>query len=139
VPVKNAGQLVDLGCKHYAGRSTALIDAWAAIDVSVFPLASDDRQQLLGNLKRGAWSADEPREFNAALTNFANPMDFVVIVGWDIGQDPAVLLPASAVAGAKSHLQELYPRGFLLTDPTFSSALVAVLRDNLDENARRSG
>ena len=48
----------------------------------------------------------------------------LVIVGWDVEEEPGVLLSSEALIRSVSHLRALYPDGFVLMDQPLTSALL---------------
>jgi hypothetical protein len=48
----------------------------------------------------------------------------LVIAGWNVDEEPGVLLSSEALIGSVSHLRALYPDGFVLIDQPLTSALL---------------
>lgn len=48
----------------------------------------------------------------------------LVIVGWDVDEEPGVILSSEALNRSVSHLRVMYPDGFVLLDQPLTSALL---------------
>ncbi|VVT13798.1 conserved hypothetical protein [Sphingomonas sp. EC-HK361] len=64
------------------------------------------------------------RPLSDDIDDFAEPNDLLIVIGWDVDEEPAVLLPAEAVSRFVTDLSSLYPDGFVLLDQPTTEALV---------------
>jgi hypothetical protein len=64
------------------------------------------------------------------ISDFVEPNDLLIVCGWDVDEEPAVLIPAAAISRCVSHLRSVYPDGFLLLDQPTTSALVIDFGEN---------
>jgi hypothetical protein len=116
--------------KRRAGRVPHVVATWAALDVAASPLSAD-RQVDLIDLWRSAGlgrSSKLPQPSTDPLSHpvceFAGCRDMLVIVGWDVDEEPAVLLSSEGLNRSVAHLRAIYPDGFVLLDQPLTSALL---------------
>ena len=69
-----------------------------------------------------------------AIDDFAAGQDMVILVGWHIVEEPALLLSFKALNRSVPHLHTVYPDGFVLLNPPLTDALL-IARD-ADDPAR---
>ena len=48
----------------------------------------------------------------------------LVIIGWDVDEEPGLLLSSEALRQSVAHLRAIYPDGFALLDRPLASALL---------------
>ncbi|MDQ2763906.1 MAG: hypothetical protein M3Y22_10620 [Pseudomonadota bacterium] len=48
----------------------------------------------------------------------------VVVVGWDVDEEPVVLVPSTALDRSEANLRVTYPDGFVVLDQPLTSALI---------------
>ena len=78
---------------------------------------SDTRTRAVGSLQ-------------SILAELAGDGDMVLIVGWGIDNEPALLIRSDALAGAGASLRMLYPDGFLAADQPVTRALIVDFDDS---------
>jgi hypothetical protein len=101
----------------------AVLEAWRALGVDALPLSFDAQMGLVGRVrvvepanatqKEGVSLAQLHQEialFSARLTE-------VVVVGWTLDSEPAVMMAASALRQSVLALSSIYPDGLLLLEP----------------------
>jgi len=106
------------------------VKAWAALDVTASPLSADRQVTLIARLRAsglrrsGVLPEASSRPLSKDIDDFAEPNDLLIVIGWDVDEEPAVLLPAEAVSRCVADLRSLYPDGFVLLDEPAIEALV---------------
>jgi hypothetical protein len=119
-------------------RVPTVVAAWAKIGVSVSPLSAQRQTDFVGLLRTAGFRAFptlqllSPEPLFRAIVEFAGLADILAITGWEVEEEPAVLLPAEALNRSISHLRSIYPDGFVLIDQPTTSALVV----DFDEDDR---
>lgn len=119
----------------------AVLEGWRALGVDALPLSFDAQMRLVTRMrvvepanatqKEGVSLAQLHQEialFSAGLTE-------IVVVGWTLDTEPAVMIAASALRQSVFALSSIYPDGLLLLEPLalpFTS-LLAVDFGNDDE------
>ncbi len=53
----------------------------------------------------------------------------LTMLGWDVGNEPALLVSASKLAATASKLSQIYPDGFVLISDTMDKAFLADIDD----------
>jgi hypothetical protein len=106
------------------------IEAWAAYGVSVSVLSADRQAELIAELRAVGLqrSGILPDASTAPLSQYiddiAGPADLLVVVGWGVDEEPAVLVTAEGVSRCTPHLRRLYPDGFVMFDQPATLALI---------------
>ncbi|MCW6536288.1 hypothetical protein [Sphingomonas lycopersici] len=106
------------------------VEAWAALGVAASPLSADRQADLIARLRAsgrhrsGALPEASSRHLSKDIDDFAWLSDLLIVIGWDVDEEPALLLPAEAISRCATHLRSLYPDGFLMLDQPATSALV---------------
>lgn len=92
-----------------------IVQKWASKGVSASPLADDRQRELLAQLS--AWKASEYRpvtDLRAAILQFLGDLSFVVVIDFDVNEQPALLIPAHSLSASEKELRAVYPDGFAL-------------------------
>ena len=126
------GQRLDraLSGRRRARRVLDLLEGWAMIGVMASALSADRQGELVSRLRRSplhrtpqspASSVDAVTD---AVAEFAAGRDMMVLVGWHVDEEPALLLSFRALIRAIPHLRTVHPDGFVLLDQPLSAALL---------------
>lgn len=113
-----------------AGRVPTVVANWAAVGVAASPLSADRQTDLIGRLRSSGLrrpSELPPPSTHAllpAIREFAGGRDMVVVVGWDVDEEPVVLVPSTALDRSEANLRVTYPDGFVVLDQPLTSALI---------------
>jgi hypothetical protein len=101
-----------------------IIAWWAKHGISVSPV-SDERHNSLTQVLQGglSWPLDYSEDYISDVRTFVAQHDIVAICGWDIAEEPAVLVSAGDLSRYASDLTALYLDGFFIAEPTFQSGL----------------
>lgn len=100
------------------------------IGVMASALSADRQGELVSRLRRSplhrtpqspASSVDAVTD---AVAEFAAGRDMMVLVGWHVDEEPALLLSFRALIRAIPHLRTVHPDGFVLLDQPLSAALL---------------
>lgn len=116
--------------KRRAGRVPDLIAAWAALDVPASPLSADRQVELIDRWRSaGSGRSNElPHPSTDPLSHpvraFTKCRDMLVIVGWDVDEEPAMLISSDGLNRSVAHLRAIYLDGFVLLDQPMTSALL---------------
>lgn len=93
----------------------AIVQKWSARGVSASPLSDERQQELLTDLR--AWDHSEYRsiaDLQGAILEFLDGLTFVVIIDFNVNEEPALLIPAHSLAVSERDLRTVYPDGFAL-------------------------
>jgi len=112
-------------------RAAALVGDWAARGVSVSPVAHDRYWLLLEMLGGGRsgppqWTDDLLGELRA----FSSGSDMLTVLGWNVAEEPALLVGADKLMAQASALNEVYPDGFVLISDFAGKALLVDFDDD---------
>ncbi|MBJ7411869.1 MAG: hypothetical protein JHD15_16095 [Phenylobacterium sp.] len=92
-----------------------IVQKWAARGVSASPLSDERQQELLTDLR--AWGHSEYRPINdlqGVILEFLDDLTLVVVIDFDVNEEPALLIPAHSLPVAEKDLRTVYPDGFAL-------------------------
>jgi hypothetical protein len=92
-----------------------IVQKWAGRGIAASPLSDERQRQLLGELR--AWDTSEYRpvvDVQVAICEFLEGPSLVVVVGFDVNEEPALLVPAHALSASEQDLRAVYPDGFVL-------------------------
>lgn len=112
-------------------RARALVALWAARGVAVSAVAHEQYGLLLARLRRGY--ATRPQRSENALEEvrqFTRHSDVLALLGWNVNEEPALLISADKLASNASALGQIYPDGFVLISELAGKALLV----DLDED-----
>ena len=116
--------------RRRARRVLDLLEGWAMVGVMASALSADRQRELIGRLRQSPLrrtpdqSVSSPDAVSDALADFAAGRDMVVLVGWHVDEEPALLLSFRALIRALPHLRTVYPDGFVLLDQPLGTALL---------------
>ena len=116
--------------KRRLSRVLDLVAIWAANGATASPLSQDRQADLIMALRAARrWKLKELSQQSAdplaeAVREFIGHLDMVIIVGWDVNEEPAMLLSSQALNQSATRLKAIYPDGFLLFDLPATSALI---------------
>ena len=123
--------------RRRARRVLDLLEGWAMVGVMASALSADRQRELIGRLRQSPLQRTPDRPVSSpdavcdALADFAAGRDMVVLVGWHVDEEPALLLSFRALIRALPHLRTVYPDGFvLLYQPLGAALLVDVDADD---------
>jgi hypothetical protein len=111
-------------------RVPAIVGAWVKMGASVSPLSAQRQTKIVARLRAAGFRSLptlplpslEPLVLSVA--EFSQSADMLVIIGWNVDEEPAMLLPVDALNRSVPHLRLIYPDGFVLIDQPAMSALV---------------
>jgi hypothetical protein len=92
-----------------------VVQKWATRGVTASPLSDERQQELLTDLR--AWRHTEYRaitDLRSVVLEFLNHLTLVVIIDFDVNEEPALLIPAHSLAVSERDLRTVYPDGFAL-------------------------
>jgi hypothetical protein len=98
--------------------------------VVVSPVAYDRYEPLLNKLRGGRspppqGSDDLPGE----VRTFVTGSDMLTILGWNVAEEPALLISADKLLAKLPSLKPIYPEGFVLISDVRSKALLVDFDD----------
>ena len=106
-------------------RASILVGRWASVGVSVSPVALDRYWLLLDRLRGGrSWPLDWTGDIFAKLRALSAGSDVLTLLGWDVDEEPAVLISAEKLMANASVLKQIYPDGFILISDLNGKALL---------------
>jgi hypothetical protein len=121
-----ASQLSDLlRHKRRASRIPDLVNAWMRGGVSVSAFSNERHDELIARF-RSQSTLREPIgvSLNDALSEFAQGVDMAAVIGWDVDEEPGVLLSAKALSQSETFFCRTYPAGFVIGDQPLTKLLV---------------
>jgi hypothetical protein len=111
-------------------RASALMGQWASRGVSVSPVAHDRYWLLLDKLRGGrSWPLNWTGDLLAELRTFSAGSDMLTILGWNVNDEPALLISAEKLTANAPVLNHLYPDGFVLISDLDRKALLVDFDD----------
>lgn len=96
-------------------RAAWLAEAWSARGVPTSRVSDDRRGELLGRL-RGAKTGDyaPADDLRCVVADVVDGAPFIVVMGWDVDEEPALLLPGQALQRSEEDLRSVYVDGLLI-------------------------
>jgi len=115
--------------RRRVSRVSAAVAAWASVGVAASPLSSDRHEKLVSLLRSaGIGRSGELRPSTAplfaVLSEFMQRRDMLVVIGWDVDEEPGLLVSSEALRRSVVHLRAIYPDGFALLDQPLEAALL---------------
>lgn len=112
-------------------RAAVLVGRWASLGVSVSPVAHDRYWLLLDKLRGGrSWPLPQKTEdLLGEVTGFIAGSDMLAILGWNVDEEPALLVSAEKLIAKMSTLDHVYPDGFVLISDVAGKALLVDFDD----------
>jgi hypothetical protein len=96
-------------------RAAVLVRQWASHGVSASPVAHDRYRLLLDKLRRGrSWPLQRTDDLLGEVRGFVAGSDMLTILGWNVAEEPALLVSADTLVANASNLNHVYPDGFVL-------------------------
>ena len=106
-------------------RAAGLVAEWASNDVCASPVAQNKYALLVDRLRAGhawplRWTNDLPGEVRA----FVTAEELIVILGWDVEEEPALLVSSVRLTAKVAALDRIYPDAFVLISDVAGQALL---------------
>jgi hypothetical protein len=106
-------------------RAKEIAARWAKLGVSVSPVSHDKYWLLIDRLRGGhSWQLQFTDRLSEELRTFIADRDMVTIIGWNVDDEPALLVGTEALLRSASRITEVYPDGFILVDETTRAGLL---------------
>jgi hypothetical protein len=108
-----------------------VVQAWADHGLSASVLSDERQQELLAQLRRW-WTShryDPVTDVQATIADFVGPAAMVVVIDWDVNEQPALLVPARALHRPEKELRHIYPDGLVVMNE--QAALVIDFEEQL--------
>ncbi|WP_294275260.1 hypothetical protein [uncultured Sphingomonas sp.] len=110
-------------------RAPEVAAAWAHAGVAASVL-SDLRHEELIDLIRGSGTRTlAVGSLQSIVADFGNGSDMLVIIGWDIENEPALLIRSAALARSGASLRTIYAEGFVVANQPTTRALIVEFED----------
>ena len=115
--------------RRRVNRVSAAVAAWTALGVTASPLSNDRHEKLLSllrsaGIRRSAELRPSTVPLSDVVSEFSQRGDMLVIIGWDVDEEPGLLVSSDAVCQSVDHLRAIYPDGFVLLDQPLASAML---------------
>lgn len=92
-----------------------IVQKWAARGVSASPLSDERQQELLAGLQDWGHSEYHPiTDLQRVTLEFLDDLTLVVVIDFDVNEEPALLIPAHSLLVSEKDLRTVYPSGFVL-------------------------
>jgi hypothetical protein len=119
-------------------RAKEITARWAKLGVSVSPVSHDKYWLLIDRLRGGhSWPLQFTDRLSDELRTFVADRDMITIIGWNVDDEPALLVGAEALLRSGSRLTEVYPDGFILVDEIGRSALLVDVDEEMGTHTNR--
>lgn len=110
---------------HLSRRTSALTARWASHGLAASALAPERYKELVRRLRSGRsgslnWTDDLLGEMRA----FVLSCDIVTIIGWNVDEEPALLVSAQTLVERLPATTDIYPDGFILLNSDTGKALI---------------
>lgn len=92
-----------------------IVSKWRARGVAVSVLSDERQQELVARLRASTGPEQErAKDLQDVTRTFVGSASTLVIIDWEVNEEPALLVPAAAVLRTEADLRVLYPSGFVL-------------------------
>jgi hypothetical protein len=105
-------------------RAPEVVAAWALAGVTASVLSDLRHDELVGLLRESVTRTPAVGSLEGILAELGDAGDMVVIIGWDIDNEPALLIPSGPLARSGASLRTIYPDGFVAADQPATRVLV---------------
>jgi len=111
-------------------RAALLVAQWASYGVSASPVAHHRYWLLLDKLRGGrSWPLQWTDDLLGNVRTFIDGSDMLTIIGWNVDEEPALLVSGEKLAASSSSLMRIYPDGFVLINDATGKALLVDFDD----------
>lgn len=111
-------------------RAAALVGRWASHGVSASPVAHERYWLLLDKLRGGrSWPLQWTDDFLGEVQTFSAGSDMLTILGWNVQDEPALLVSAERLMAKAAILDQVYPDGCILISDVAGKALLVDFDD----------
>jgi len=112
-------------------RAADLVSRWAQLGISVSPVAHDRYWLLIDKLRGGrSWPLQRTDDLTRDLNAFAADRDMLTIMGWNVDDEPALLIGVESLLRTIAAVPDIYSNGFVLIDDVSSRALLVDIDDD---------
>jgi hypothetical protein len=119
-------------------RAKEVTGRWAKLGVSVSPVSHEKYCLLIDRLRGGhSWPLQFTDRLSDELRTFVADRDMITIIGWNVDDEPALLVGPEALLRSGSRLTEVYPDGFILVDEIGRSALLVDVDEEMGAHTNR--
>ncbi|HEX8534339.1 MAG TPA: hypothetical protein VF662_09235 [Allosphingosinicella sp.] len=119
-------------------RAAELVSRWASQGVATSPVVHERYWKLIDRIRRGrSWPLDYVDDLAAAVSDFTGNCDMVTIIGWNLEEEPPLLVSSRALLQAIHRIDSLYPDGFWLIDDDSRTALMVDIDEEEGIHANR--
>ena len=112
-------------------RAPDLIARWAAVGVTASALSDLQHEALLDSLRNP--NEDRSRtagSLSSIVADLGNASEMVVVIGWDVDEEPGLLLQSASLAQSNAFFRATYPDGFVAANQPLTRALIVDFEDN---------
>lgn len=100
---------------HRRLRAPAVIQAWSSRGVAVSRVSGERQEQMLSDMRDWRGSEYVPvANVVALLHGFAGDAAIVAVADWSANEEPALMVPTSALCRSEEDLHRLYPDGMIV-------------------------
>lgn len=107
-----------------AARAPEVAAAWAAAGVTASVLSDVRRDEVIKQLRGGGCRKRQLGSIQSITAGLREAGDMVVIIAWDIDNEPALLIRSEALAQPDAVLRTIYPDGFIAAAQPLTRALI---------------
>ncbi|MFC7499399.1 hypothetical protein ACFQRC_09215 [Enterovirga sp. GCM10030262] len=106
-------------------RAAELVKLWSSHGVAASPVSHTRFWKLIDRLRGGrSWPLEQVDDLRGAVSRFAGTSDLITVMGWNVEEEPPLLMSTQALLRALDRIERVYPDGFILIDEGSQSALV---------------
>ena len=111
---------------------------WAKLGVSVSPVSHEKYWLLIDRLRGGySWPLQFTDRLSDELRTFVAHRDIVTIIGWNVDDEPALLVGTEPLLRSAARLTEVYPDGFILVDEISRNALLVDVDEEMGTHTNK--
>jgi hypothetical protein len=118
-------------------RAAELVSQWASHGISASPIAHGRYWKLIDRLRGGrSWPLEYVDDLGASVRTFGK-CDLVTVIGWNVEDEPPLLVSTQALLRAMSKIESIYPDGFILINDENQTALIVDIDEEEGIHANR--
>jgi len=106
-------------------REPRVIASWTNAGYRATALSHAMHEQFLGQFRSsGTTRKSLEGSLLNAIVGLVQSSDLLVVIGWNVDEEPALLLQSDALDQSEAFLRAIYPDGFVAASHPFTRALI---------------
>jgi hypothetical protein len=111
-------------------RAPVVVAAWALAGVTASVLSDLRHEEVVELLRNSGTRTAAVGSMQSIVAEFGDAGDMMVILGWEIDNEPGLLIRSDAIARSSASLRTIYPDGFVAADQPATRALIVDFDDD---------